>query len=332
MSSASKGRSSCSTAAILKHNNHMTNSVLTLEEFARLLGTTSDSISANCRSLIDKHDFRYRILNIEERDQVLLEVLKRIESEQFSLAGKAGKERWEKGWAENRDGFLKGAGDPAELIPKYIRPGQHVRIDQQYATTADPNFEFNWYEIFRLWLFQTYLADVDTVYEFGCGSGFNLAALAKLYPDKKYYGLDWVQASVDIANELGKTYGWDMHGQLFDFFAPDRELRIEENSAVLTIGALEQTGTDYGAFMEYLLDASPKLCIHIEPIIEWYDENNLVDYAGIRFLQKRKYWSGFPKQLEELERKGQAEIVRSRRSYFGSLYVEGYSQLIWRPK
>ena len=310
----------------------MTDSILTPKDFARLFGIADSDLPADCRSLIDKHDFRYRTLNVEERDQVLLEVLKRIESEQFSLAGKEGKERWEKGWAENRDGFLKGNGDPAKLIPKYIRPGQHVRIDQQYATTSDPNFEFNWYEIFRLWLFRTYLADVDTVYEFGCGSGFNLAALAKLYPDKKYYGLDWAQASVDIANELGKTYGWDMHGQLFDFFAPDRDLRIEENSAVLTIGALEQTGTDYGAFMEYLLDASPKLCIHIEPIIEWYDENNLVDYAGVRFLQKRKYWSGFPKQLEELERKGQAEIVRSKRSYFGSLYVEGYSQLIWRPK
>ena len=332
MSSGSRDRSSWSTAAILKHSNHMTNSVLTLEDFARLFGTTIDGISPECRLLIDQHDFQYRPLTQNERDDVLLEVLKRIESEQFSLAGKAGKERWEKGWAENRDGFLKGSRDPAELIPKYIRPGQHVRIDQQYAKTPDPNFELNWYEIFRLWLFQTYLADIETVYEFGCGSGFNLAALAKLYPSKKYYGLDWAQASVDIANELGKTYGWDMHGLLFDFFAPDRDIRIKENSAILTIGALEQTGTDYGAFLEYLLDSCPKLCIHIEPIIEWYDENNLVDYTGIRFLQKRKYWSGFPKQLEELERKGRAEIVKSKRSYFGSLYVEGYSQIIWRPR
>ena len=312
----------------------MSYSTLTLEDFARMFGVPASDISDECRKLIDEHDFRYRALTGEDRDALLLQVLKRIDSNQLSRAGKGAQERWEKGWAENRDSFFEGGRELAlaQLIPKYVRAGQPLRIDRRYVETADPNFELHWYRVFTLWLFQTYLADVNTVYEFGCGSGFNLAALAKLYPDKKYYGLDWAQASVDIADQLGKTYGWDMHGRLFDFFAPDRGLRIEENSAILTIGALEQTGTDYGAFMEYLLDSSPKICIHIEPIIEWYDENNLVDYAGIRFLQKRKYWSGFPKQLKELERKGQVEIVKSKRSYFGSLYVEGYSQLIWRPK
>jgi len=309
----------------------MADSVLKLEDFARLFGTSVDEISLECRQLISQYDFSYRPLTEKDRDRVLLDVLKRIESDQFSLAGKEGKDRWEKGWAENRDGFLKSSGDSDQLIPKYIRPGQFVRIDQQYATTVDPNFEFNWYKVFRLWLFQTYLSGADTVYEFGCGSGFNLAALAKLYPDKKYYGLDWAQASVDIANELGRIHGRDIQGKLFDFFDPDRTMDLEKNSVVLTIGALEQTGTDYGEFIEFLFESSPKLCIHIEPIVEWYDENNLVDYAGIRFLQKRKYWSGFPEQIEELERKGQVEIIKKKRSYFGSLYVEGYSQLIWRP-
>lgn len=304
---------------------------LDLVDFARLFGTSVEEISEECLQLISQYDFSYRLLTGEDRDRVLLDVLKRIESDQFSLAGKEGKDRWEKGWAENRDDFLKSSGDSDQLIPKYIRPGQPVRIDQQYATTIDPNFEFNWYKVFRLWLFQTYLSGADTVYEFGCGSGFNLAALAKLYPDKKYYGLDWAQASVDIANELGRIHGLDIQGKLFDFFNPDRTMDLEKNSAVLTIGALEQTGTDYGKFIKYLLESSPKLCIHIEPIVEWYDENNLVDYAGIRFLQKRKYWSGFPEQLEELERKGQVEIIKKKRSYFGSLYVEGYSQLIWKP-
>jgi SAM-dependent methyltransferase len=197
--------------------------------------------------------------------------------------------------------------------------------------TLDPNFELNWYRVFRLWLFQTYLAGVNTVYEFGCGSGFNIAALAKLYPEKRYYGLDWASQSVDIVNELGKKFGWDMHGRLFDFFAPDRGLCIEENSAILTIGALEQTGTEYGSFLQYLLDSSPRLCVHFEPILEWYDENNLIDYAAIRFHQKRNYWRGFPTRLRELQEDGKIEILKTNRSYFGSLYIDGYSQLIWRP-
>ncbi len=314
------------------NNASMTDSVLTIQDFARLVGSAVSDLSTDCRKVIEEHNFRYRTLTDQERDRVLLDVLKRIDSDQFSLAGPGGKERWEKGWAENRDGFLRGGRNPAQLVPKYIRLGQPLRMNRSYVQPSDPNFEFNWYEAFRLWLFRTYLANAGTVYEFGCGSGFNLAFLAQMYPDKRYFGLDWATSSVDIINELGKTYGWDMHGLLFDFFAPDRNVRIEENSTVFTVGALEQTGTDYDLFLEYLLESSPSLCVNIEPIMEWYDEDNLLDYAASRFHLKRNYWQGFPSRLKELERAGKVEILKAKRSFFGSLYIEGYSQLIWRPK
>ncbi len=314
-----------------QNRNAMTDSVLTVQDFARLFGTTADDISSDCRAIIDAHDFSYRTLVGEERDHVLLNVLKQIDADQFSLAGPEGKERWEKGWTEARDSFLGSGGDASQLVPKYIRLGQPLRMYQTYVEPSDPNFELNWYEVFRLWLSQTYLADAKTVYEFGCGSGFNLAVLAQLYPDKRYFGLDWASSSVDIVNELGKTRGWDMHGHLFDFFSPDRSVRIEENSTVLTIGALEQTGADYEKFIQYLLESSPSLCVNIEPIVEWYEADNLVDYPAIQFHLKRNYWRGFPARLKELEQAGKVEILKAKRSYFGSLYIEGYSQLIWRP-
>jgi SAM-dependent methyltransferase len=317
--------------ATTQNRSPMTDSVLTLQDFARLFGTTADNISSDCRAIIDAHDSSYRTLAGEERDHILLNVLKQIDANQFSLAGPEGKERWEKGWAENSDSFLESGGDASQLIPKYIRLGQPLRMDQTYVEPSDPNFELNWYEVFRLWLSQTYLADAKTVYEFGCGSGFNLAVLAQLYPDKRYFGLDWASSSVDIVNELGKFRGWDRHGHLFDFFSPDRSVRIEENSTVLTIGALEQTGVDYEPFLQYLLESSPSLCVNIEPIVEWYEEDTLVDYAAIQFHLKRNYWWGFPARLKELEQAGKVEILKAKRSCFGSLYIESYSQLIWRP-
>ena len=304
---------------------------LKLEDFARLFGTAIDDIPDDCRKLIAQHDFRYRKLEGHERDQVLLNVLKRIDSDQFSMAGTAGKARWEKGWSENLESFMEHGHDLSQLVPKYIRPDQPLRLDQNYVVPVDTNFELNWYEVFRLWLFSTYLKDAETVYEFGCGSGFNLAVLSQLYPRKELYGLDWAAASRDIVNELAKTYGWNMKGLLFDFFSPDESVKIADNSVVLTIGALEQTGRDYEPFLQYLLKASPKLCVHVEPILEWYDENNLVDYAAIRFHEKRKYWEGFPGRLKELESEGKVEILKTKRSCFGSLYLEGYSQLVWRP-
>ena len=305
---------------------------LRLEDFARLFGTSVDALPESCRVLITKGDFRYRLLAGEERDRVLLDVLKRVDSGEFTTAGKEGRGRWEKGWAENLEGFKKSNRDLSTLVPKYIRPQQAIRLDQNYVMPLDPNFELKWFEIFQRWLFTTYFQKAKVVYEFGCGSGINLAALAMLYPDKRYVGLDWTAASTEIVDEMAQAYGWNMKGQRFDFFHPDKGVKIDEGSTVFTVGALEQTGRNHEAYLEYLFDMSPGLCVNIEPIVEWYDENQLVDYAAIRFHKARRYWEGFPARLKELERQGRVEILKTKRSYFGSLYLEGYSQTIWRPK
>lgn len=197
---------------------------LKLEDFARLFGTTIDDIPDDCRKLIAQYDFRYRTLEGDERDQVLLSVLKRIDSGQVGVAGKEGKTRWEKGWLENLKNFLEHDHHLSKLVPKYIRPNQPLRLNQNYVMRSDPDFKLNWYEIFRLWLFRAYFQDVGAVYEFGCGSGFNLAALAQLHPEKQFYGLDWAAVSIDIVNELAKAYGWNMKGLLFDLFSPDQNL------------------------------------------------------------------------------------------------------------
>jgi hypothetical protein len=304
---------------------------LGLADFADLFGASPDSIPQECRTLIDRYDFRFRALSSSERDATLVDVLTKIDSDQFSLAGKEGKPRWEKGWSENLESFRKEGGNLSALVPKYIRKNQPIRLHQEYVLPSDGNMELNWYEIFRLWLFKTYLRDVSTVYEFGCGSGFNLAVMAQLFPDKTYHGLDWASASRDIVDEMAKNFRWRMTGHLFDFFAPDESLKIDPNSAIVTIGALEQTGRDYEAFLQYLLNSRAKICIHVEPIVEWYDANSLVDYAAIRFHRKRKYWEGFPERLAELEKAGRVQILKKKRAFFGSLYLEGYSQLFWRP-
>jgi hypothetical protein len=311
-------------AAIQAQNN------LTLQDFCRLFGIEERQMPEECRTLISQKNFRFRPLEGDERDTVLVDVLNRIESNQFSLAGKEGKPRWEKGWSENLESF-KQERDLSALVPKYIRRCQPVRLEQRYVLPEDPAFELNWYEIFRLWLFKTYLSEVKSVYEFGCGSGFNVAVMASLFPEKSYFGLDWADASKDIVNELARSYGWNMQGRVFDFFSPDQTLEIAPESAVVTIGALEQTGRQYEAFLRYLVASKAKICIHIEPIVEWYDANNVVDFAATRFHRKRKYWEGFPARLRELEAEGKARILKMQRSHFGSLYLEGYSQIIWQP-
>lgn len=303
---------------------------LTPRDFADLFGTPVEDLSSMCLRLIEQHDFRYRRPTPEERDRILLEVFKRIDSGTLSLAGKEGKERWDRGWEENLQEF-RTTGELVALVPKYIRPHQPVRLNGDYAITNDPEFELHWYEVFQQWLFETYFRDAKTIYEFGCGSGINLARLGQMYPEKRLVGLDWAQPSVDIVNEMGKRFGWNMTGRRFDFFDPDESLDIDPGSLVFTIGALEQTGKGYHKLTDYFLRQRPMLYVHVEPVLEWYQESSLVDYAAIRFHKGRNYWEGFPVRLAALQKQGKVSILKTKRSFFGSLFLEGYSQLVWKP-
>lgn len=304
---------------------------LDAEGFAKLFGLPdAGALPPECLSLIEKYDLRYRPMAEFEQQHQVLRVLQAVDEGDFTTAGPEGKARWEKGWGENL-ARLK-AGEADALVPKYIRPNQPVRLFGRYVTPLDPEFELHWYDVFQEWLFRTYFAEARTVYEFGCGSGINLQRLATMYPGKRYVGLDWVQASAEIVDELGRREGWDMEGRVFDFFWPDDALEIEEGAVVFTLAALEQTGTGWRPFLDYLRRFRPSLCVFVEPFVEWYTDDTLVDYAAIWFHRARGYLEGLAPALRELQQEGKAEILRAKRSYFGSLYLEGYSQLVWRPR
>jgi len=305
---------------------------VTLEDFARSFGTTVEDIPDDCRAFIAKNDFRYEILTGKERDKVILSVLKKIESDQQIIGAPERQTAWEKGWEENLQDFVKSGHDLNKLVPKFIRPNQAIRLDQNYIMPANPNFELDYFSVYRLWLFKKYLKDLKSIYEFGCGSGFNLAVLAQLYPGKKLYGLDFVPSSVNLVNKLGKVYGWNITGHLFDMLRPDESFKIEDNSAIFTIGTVEQLASNFEPFLQFVLKRSPELCLHVEPTIELYDENNLVDYLAMKFHRKRGYTENYLTRLRELEAQKRIEILKVKRPFWGSLYMEGYSYMAWRPK
>lgn len=305
---------------------------LSIDDFATLFGTSRGKIPDSCASLVKASDFRYRGLAVSERDAVVLEILKRIESKELTVAGDGtAKGRWEKGWGENLSELEATQGSLDSLTPKYIRPNPTLRLNQDYVRSFDPHFELNWYRVFTRWLFLQYLSDVDVIYEFGSGSGINIAMLATLFPKKKIVGLDWATPSKRIIEQLAARYGWNVEGRVFDFFHPEKSFRLDRNSAVLTVCALEQTGGRYGQFVRYLLDSWPSICVNIEPICEWYDPSNLVDHLAIMFHKRRGYLQGLPTLLEDLQSKEKVKILKAKRSFFGSEFIEGYSQMIWKP-
>lgn len=182
--------------------------------------------------------------------------------------------------------------------------------------------EWNSFTQLRAELVAKYLRGVDEISEFGCGAGHNLAALAS--QDLKCRGFDWSTAAVESCRRRG------IEAEVFDMFNPSADVTL--HGAVLTVHALEQLGANWRAFLEFLLARKPRICLHIEPVEELYDETDLQDFLMLAYHRKRGYLSGFLTQLRSLAKNAQLEILEARRSDVSGEYHNAYSIIVWRPR
>ncbi len=307
------------------------NQTLTLNDLAELFGCNPQELENCTKDLIADCDFRYRSVSTAERDQLILKILQALDDAGLKVAGKSRQPIWESGWSENETAFASSGYDRSCLIPRYFQPGRPIRLQREYAVPYDGKFEVNFIRVLRRFLAAHYLADVSTVYEFGCGTGYHLIDLAEQFPTMTIHGLDWTAASQRILGQIASHYGLNLKTGRFDFFSPPDHLHLEPDSGVITLAALEQIGDRHGPFIDFLLRHKPKVCIHLECIHEVYDETNLPDYLALRYHRKRGYLSGYLTRLRSLERQGYLTINKVQRTFLGDTYHEAYTIIIWSP-
>lgn len=299
---------------------------------ARLFGAEVEDFGPATREMVAGLDLGYSRLPANDRDNLILGILQRIDSPELAPSGEGRKADWEKGWSENLNEFVASGCDPAKLIPKYYKKKVPVRLDGDYAMPSGDDFVLHWTAVFRDWLFRKYLAEADAIYEFGCGPGAHLHCLASMFPDKRLYGLDWARASQEILSHLSKQHGGRIRGLHFDFFAPDPQVRLEPNSAVYTFGALEQVGDRHEPFLEFLLRQAPRVCVNVECFSELYEAGSLPDHLALKYHQKRNYLDGYLTRLRQLDATGRIELLKVHHQSFGNLYHDSHSYAVWRPK
>ncbi len=303
----------------------------TATDFARLFGITESDLPAACKHFATAADFHYVVPQGPARDRIVLGVIKHLESGKPTKVGPERAGIWESCWAENLQKFTESGFDPERLVPNFIKPEQPIRLNRNYVMPRNPRFELDFLQVCRAYLFERFLKDAPSVYEFGCGSGFNLIALAKQIPGKKLCGLDWSKSSYEMVGMFREKLGLNITGRHFDFFKPDPALKLDQSAAVFTMCALEQVGPRHDKFVQYLLGQRPAICVNMEPLAELYDESDLVDYLALSFHRKRGYLDGLLTQLRQLETQEKIQILETRRFNFGSIYHEGYSYVAWRP-
>ncbi len=276
-----------------------------------------------------RHDFRYRRLPQAERDAVILSVLRRLDG--FTQVGAHRHDIWQSAWADVARGYDESGNDLAALEPSFIGATPYIRLLGDYAQPLAADFEFNYFRVLRHWLFGKYLTDAHHVCEFGCGSGFNLVALAQSAPDKRLVGLDWAAPAVDLIKRVAAQHKLPLEARRFDFFAPDPDMALEPHTAVMTFCALEQTSERCTIFLDWLLARRPEIVVSMEPVLDFYDPDSLVDDLAIRYHTRRRYLTGYLPWLTAQAEAGRIELIKARRLRMGSLFHEGFSLLIWRP-
>lgn len=306
---------------------------LTIADFNVLFG---DHLSAFMQNKLELHPLWYRELSLEEYNSCILTMVQAILNPRITTAGEHRLEDWEKGWSENYSELVDLLSQVNvqinSIVPRYFGKHEFVRLKRTIVKPLSQHFEYHALCMIVDWVFDQYMREAASIYEFGCGTGYHLMRLRQINPTAALYGLDWAPASQKIISLLvDKKYATNMYGRQFDYYHPDNNFRLDKNAVVYTVASLEQIGTKHDKFINYLLDNRPAVCIHIEPISELLEEENLLDYLSIAYFKKRNYLSGFLTRLLELEKTGKIRILKKQRTHLGSLFIEGHSVIAWTP-
>lgn len=306
----------------------MENILLKGEDFEKLLG---EKLSDRVKNKIDRYELAFFPITKEEEHFALIKIMDVLLDPNLMYSGPHRLKQWEKGWEQNLSEF-SASKKTDDISPHYFGKYDINRLSQTFVKAASPNYERNTLYAVLDYIFDKYAKSTENIYEFGCGTGHVLLKARETNPRANLFGLDWVKSSQKILKEMsGIGIVNNIKPYHFDFFNPDNSIKIEKDSLVLTVMALEQVGENHKKFVSYLLKNKPGICIHIEPVEELLDEHNLLDNLSIKYARKRNYLKGFLTYLRKLESEGKIKIHEAKRTNVGSFFIENSSMVVWSP-
>lgn len=297
-------------------------------DLASLLGVVS--IGTYAAAELDKRKLLFREISPSELRQFNSRVEEYLSSS-VQPSGMTYQEKWDIGWNESLQEF-RNDNSFSSLIPKFVRKGLPIRFQGRWIMPLTDSFETDFVFILRAHLYETYLSGVDTLIEFGAGTGHNLVHLHDLGVPR-VLGFDWSESSVQLMSEISLDMSIPLESYRFDMFSPviPESIDFGNNYAILTVGAMEQLGTQWNSFLHFLLECRPQVVIHLETNYEDLDENISFEASPRQYIRKRNWLQGYFQALKSLSSKGTISEFNVTRT-FGSFYHDGYTLSTWRPE
>jgi precorrin-6B methylase 2 len=302
---------------------------LTREEM--LLVLDERELPKQAEDLLQVCDFRYHVMEGPRREMLVNFIMDRIGKDRQQIGAPARTADWENGWAAQLSECIERGFVDESLIPKFIHNGQPMRVLGEYVETTNAMFEADWVKFLRTWFLAKYFSEMDFIWEFGCGTGHNLLAAARMYPNARCVGLDFSRSAVHLVRQMADRQNVQIEAAQFDMRRPDENVAMPENAGVFTFGSVEQLAGDIKPFLEYLAKNKPRVVVHVEPVAHLYDPDSAFDRLAIQFQQKRGYSPNLIAELKQMEHWEQAQILKVRRTGVGSLFMEGYNVIVWQP-
>jgi len=283
-------------------------------------------------NFIDNKELIYLSLNSVEENNIKELLEKEINNAKNRKVGEHRKDLWSDVWNDVLKKFEDSLFDIKALNPDFISKTNYLRFNGKYIKPVNKNFEMNFYEIIRYIISKTYFANYENIYEFGCGSCFNLASFANNFPNKNFFGSDWAPSSKKIIDLLRAKHNLNIRGFILDFFNPNKNQSIKSNSLFLTMCSFEQIGNKFDQILDFFISHKPGLVVQLEPINEFYDLKNPFDRYAFNYHTNRNYLTNYFSRLVDLEKQNIIDILYKSRIGFGSFYQESYSLIVWQPK
>jgi len=280
---------------------------------------------------IDDLNLEYQYTDKSERDEIILDIIKKISNNDMERAGDHRLNRWESGWHENLISY-KSEGKYKNLIPRYFGKYDVARWKGDFVK-VNKAFDYNLHIVIVDAIFHKFITNEYThIYEFGCGPAYNLYRMWSYNKLINMVGLDWANISQEIINVIKeKNKNIKISGENFNFMHPNYKLDIEESSVVFTHSALEQIGESHKDFIDFVLCKKPALCINFEPAPELLNRDCLMEELTFLYQKKRNYLRNYFSYLFELEKNNKIKIIYHKKINCGSRYMQHQSIIVWKP-
>lgn len=219
------------------------------------------------------------------------------------------------------DRFVSGESESVAYYQRELYVANSVDVQQAY------------FELIRREV-QALIQTAGHLVELGAGYGSQILKLAAL-PELKHAGFtagEYTKAGVGCIELLAARQSLDVKAVGCDLNSLDLNTHpIPSGAVFLTCWTMAYVKGFPRSAMEEILHKQPSVVIHIEPIIEHWSSNSLLQLIWKKYIQINDYNQTLMTELKSYEADGLIKILEERPSIFGLNPLAPVSIVKWVP-